>query len=119
MFILLYILLLFPLATNEPIVEWLGPTDMKLGVLKYNEPAFIRFPFRNLSDQPLTIDNIRTGCGCTAPEWFEGAVAPGDTSSVLIEYDAQKQGYFRQWIRVYFHGQRKAERLWIEGEVVP
>lgn len=99
-------------------VAWLGPTEVELGTIQKMKPAFVRFPFRNVSEQPLTIDNIRTGCGCTAPDWSDAAVAPGDTSSVLIEYDAEQSGYFRQWIRVYIHGQRRPERLWVEGEVV-
>ena len=111
-------LLLFSPAQPDSKVEWLSPTDAEMGEVLYRTPVFIRFPFRNLSAEPLTIDNIRTGCGCTAPEWSEAAVAPGDTSSIVIEYDAEKMGYFKQWIRVFFHGQRQPERLWIEGEVV-
>lgn len=114
----LLLLLILPLFHAQPLVEWLGPAEAKLGSIPFKQPHYIRFPFRNTSEEPLIIDNIRTGCGCTAPEWSEAAVAPGDTSSILIEYDAERLGYFRQWIRVYFHGQRQAERLWIEGEVV-
>lgn len=115
---LLFLLLLFPIIAAQPLIEWLGPAEAEVGAIPHKKPHFIRFPFRNAGEEPLIIDNIRTGCGCTAPEWDEAAIAPGDTSSILIEYDAERLGYFRQWIRVYFHGQRKAERLWIEGEVV-
>ena len=116
-FAFLLLPLLF-LQTSPSKVLWLGPTEVEFGTIRRMEPVYARFPFRNVSSEPLTIDNIRTGCGCTAPEWSEAAVAPGDTSSVLIEYDAERNGYFRQWIRVYIHGQRQPERLWVEGEVV-
>jgi hypothetical protein len=112
------LLTLSPPATSDSVVEWLGPIEIELGEIPYREPALVRFPYRNITDRPLTIDNIRTGCGCTAPDWSDEPVMPGDTSVVLIEYDAAKAGYFRQWIRVFFHGQRKPERLWIEGQVM-
>ncbi|MCB9285464.1 MAG: DUF1573 domain-containing protein [Lewinellaceae bacterium] len=111
------LLLLAPSQTDTK-VEWLGPLNVELGEVHHQKPTFVRFPFRNVSPSPLTIDNIRTSCGCTVPDWSDAAVAPGDTSSILIEYDAEKMGYFKQWIRVFFHGQRKGEHLWIEGEVV-
>lgn len=108
----------FLLQTPDSRVVWLGPTEVELGTLQKMKPVFLRFPFRNISDQAITIDNIRTGCGCTAPDWSEAAVAPGDTSSILIEYDAERTGYFKQWIRVFIHGQKQPERLWIKGEVL-
>ena len=120
-FISLLSILLFMLLPAQPqdsAVEWLGSTEIELGEINYQEPVSIRFPFRNVSDKPLTIDNVRTRCGCTSPNWSEVAVAPGDTSSILIVYDADKMGYFKEWVRVFFHKQRRPERLWIEGEVV-
>lgn len=112
------LILLFSPPQTSSVVEWLGPVELELGEIPHQKPVFVRFPYRNVSPKPLTIDNIRTGCGCTFPDWSEAAVAPGDTSSILIEYDAEKMGYFKQWIRVFFHSQRQAERLWIKGEVV-
>ncbi|MBK7338301.1 MAG: DUF1573 domain-containing protein [Saprospirales bacterium] len=116
-----FVVILFSLLfLSEPgsKVTWLGPTEVELGSIQKMKPVYVRFPFRNVTQQAITIDNIRTGCGCTAPEWSEAAVAPGDTSSILIEFDAEKTGYFRQWIRVYIHDQRSPERLWVEGEVL-
>jgi hypothetical protein len=105
-------------AQNDSKVVWLGPVEIDMGEIRYKEPVLVRFPFRNVSEAPLTIDNIRTGCGCTAPDWADEPVMPGDTSSVIIRYDAEKAGYYKQWIRVYLRGQRKPERLWVKGEVV-
>jgi len=42
---------------------------------------------------------------------------PDSTGFLEIEFDAAKLGYFYKKIKVYFSNQRKAEILWIEGEV--
>ena len=114
------ILLVFtPLLTfNESKVQWLSPLEHDFGDIKHNEPVVHLFEFVNISEEALTIDNVRTSCGCTASDWEDAPTAIADTSAVSITYDAFKTGYFRKKIKVYFHGQRSAEILYIEGYVL-
>lgn len=98
-------------------VDWIGETTHDFGDLSKNETAVCYFYFRNNQSFPITIDNIRTDCGCTAPDWSETPIEAQSTDSIRIEFDAHKPGYFRKHIRVYFHHQRKAEHLYIEGYV--
>lgn len=99
-------------------VEWVSPTSLDLGEISYNQPQIIRFEFRNISPEPLTIDNVRPGCGCTAADWSDLATPPGQVGVIELEYDAVSTGYFSQTIKVYFTGQRKAEKLYLEGTVI-
>ncbi len=99
-------------------VEWLVPKEHDFGDIPRNEPVTVDFKFINTSDEPLFIDNVRTTCGCTATNWSEAPVAAGDTSSIIITYNAKKKGYFRKKAKVYLDGQRKAEILYVEGYVV-
>ena len=41
----------------------------------------------------------------------------GDTSHIVIEYDAQDEGEFYKQIKVFIRKQRKAEKLLIYGDV--
>ena len=99
-------------------MTWLDATTHDFGEIQEDEPAKFQFRFINVSDTPITIDNVRTSCGCTAPNWTETPIEPNDTSFIDIKYDAKKVGFFKKKIRVYFSGQKKAEKLYIEGEVV-
>lgn len=99
-------------------VEWLGATSHDFGDVKRHKPVTHDFRFRNISGRPLVVDNVRTSCGCTVPDWDKAAVPPDSTGIISVEYDARDPGYFLKKIKVYFHGQRRAEVLYIEGDVV-
>ena len=100
----------------EP-VEWLGETTVDLGDLLRDAPATHIFRYRNLTDAPLLIENVRAGCGCTATDWAETPVAPGEVGTIVVTYDAGATGYFRKYVRVFFHDHRGAHKLWLEGFV--
>lgn len=99
------------------VVEWSTPTDHDFGDLPQGVPVEVFFKFKNVHDEPITIDNIRTTCGCTAPDWSLDPVQSDSSSQIKITYDARKTGYFRKKIKVFFNAQRKAEVLYVEGFV--
>ncbi len=118
LFKLLYLLPVFLLmaAAVEPI-EWLGPATHDFGDIIAGEPVTYQFEFRNNTDEPLLIENVRTSCGCTSGDWENKPVLPDSIGKVDIEYDARSNGYFRKSIKVYFNNRRGAHRLWIAGFV--
>lgn len=97
--------------------EWLGIKDHDFGLLSRGRPAQHRFVLKNKGTQPLLIDNVRTPCGCTAVDWPEMPISPGDTASVLVEYNAAQSGYFYKTVKVFFHGIKGADVLSVQGEV--
>ncbi len=98
-------------------VEWQSSTTHDFGDLERGTPKTIHFTFLNTGSDSLYIDNVRTACGCTSPEWADVKVAPDSLGHIAVEYDAEDAGYFNKWIKVYFNGYRKAEKLFIEGWV--
>ena len=103
---------------NIAAVDWQGSTIYDFGDIAKMETSVCYFYFRNNQSFPITIDNIRTSCGCTAPDWSPLPVQPQALDSIRIEFDAVDVGYFKKHIKVYFNHQRKAEHLYIEGYVV-
>jgi hypothetical protein len=99
-------------------VIWLEEVEHDFGDVWREQPVRHAFTFRNVSGTPLYIDNVRTACGCTGTIWSREPIAPDSVSTILVEYDARQLGYFRKYARVYFRGQRKAEKLWVSGFVV-
>lgn len=98
-------------------VNWVGETTVDTGDIAYGEDYVHRFQFVNLTGEPLLIDNVRVGCGCTATDWAEAPVMPGDTGTVVVTYDAMSGGYFRKYAKVYFNGHKGGHKLWLEGFV--
>ncbi len=118
---MLYLLVSISLWVTPPDavskVVWLGPTEHDFGVLKHHKRSTHEFRYRNVSGAPLIVDNVRTSCGCTVPDWSYEPVPADSVGIISVEYDARDIGYFYKKLRVYLHGQRKAELLVIEGEV--
>ncbi|NNE28096.1 MAG: DUF1573 domain-containing protein [Saprospiraceae bacterium] len=115
--ILFFVFNLFSPPGPPVTVEWQIEKSQDLGLLDLNSPKSISFPFKNITEEPITVDNVRTTCGCTAPNWDFAPILPGEIGKIDIEYDAKKPGYFYKKIKVFFSGQRRAEILVIEGEV--
>lgn len=104
-------------AQSDRLIEWIAETEYDFGDLEKDKPVEHAFIFKNTSDEPITIENVRTTCGCTAPEWAFEPILPGETGEIRIEYDAHKPRYFRKRILVFFHEQKKSEKLYISGYV--
>ncbi len=113
----LFLPLLFWFTLTQSRVQWLGPTSYDFGDLKKGVPVQHEFRFRNAGAEPLVLEVVRTSCGCTALDWEDTVVPPDSTGSIRVEYDAKRSGWFRKKITVFFEGQRKPERLYIQGYV--
>ena len=112
---LLFVMMLFP--KPDRVVEWVSETEHDFGDMLHNEAQSVDFVFKNISDQAIVIDNVRPQCGCTAPDWDNTPIPPDSTGVIKITYDAYKGGYFRKKVKVFFSGQRKAEKLYVSGYV--
>jgi len=99
-------------------VVWLDETEYEFGDIPHDEPVQHTFTFKNISGEPLRIDNVRTSCGCTGTTWSFEPVSADSTSTIVLEYDAKQPGYFRKYAKVFFNGQRRAEKLWVTGFVL-
>ena len=102
---------------SDRVIEWLTPQTHEFGDLEKGVPVIHIFTFKNITDEPITVENIRTTCGWTAPEWSYDPILPGAESEIKVEFDAHKAQGFRKRILVFFHEQKKGEKLYIEGYV--
>lgn len=105
------------IAEPELPVEWLGEMTVDVGDIPRGVDHDYVFTFKNVTDAPLIIDNVRVGCGCTATKWAEVPVLPGEQGSINVSYDAMNAGFFRKYVKVYFRGHRGGHKLWLEGFV--
>ena len=102
---------------QSELVQWETPTEHDFGKVYMGKPVRHVFSFLNTGDQPLIMQTVRTTCGCTAAEWAETPIEPGQKGEVVIEFDAYIKGAFRKKIRVFFDKQKAPEILWVLGDV--
>jgi hypothetical protein len=82
------------------------------------------FEFKNISNKPITLTNVRASCGCTTPNWPKEPIAPGKSSYITATYNpAGRPGNFNKSITIHYlkAGDEKASAiiLNIKGSVVP
>ncbi len=115
-FILFFMSLLFAFSGASQ-VEWIGGRTFDFGDIEKGVPASATFTYKNISDEPIVLEVVRSTCGCTVSEWSKQPVEPGQTDSIVVVYSAHKAGYFQKKIKVFFAGKRKAKKLTILGDV--
>jgi hypothetical protein len=78
------------------------------------------FTFKNTGTAPLLIQDVRTTCGCTTPEWTKQPIRPGATGFIKVSYDVKgRPGAIDKTITVYSNAGSKPTVLRIIGEVSP
>ena len=86
------------------------------GKIPQGKPVHHVFFVKNLSDKPLSIDNVQASCGCTTPEWSRDSIAPGAKTEIKVGYNAAAIGSFEKTINVQF-GKSESETISIRGFV--
>lgn len=78
------------------------------------------FSFSNRGGTDLTVDKLRTGCGCTATVEAERFIPPGGAGKILVECDTSAMfGQQRRTVSVYSNDpERSVTLLRLVGEVV-
>lgn len=77
------------------------------------------FKYVNTGTEPLVIISARANCGCTTPKYDTGALAPGDTAQLFVQYDAVgRPGRFMKKIFVETNAEPERSTLYVRGVVV-
>ena len=77
------------LGSSDDKITWISPTSFDFGEIRHGEVVVHNFTFKNTSGEPLKIDNVRTSCGCTTPDWSNAPILPDSLGQIIIEYDGR------------------------------
>ena len=77
-------------ASESPIITFRAK-DYDFGRVPEGEIVTHSFSFTNTGTVPLLISNASASCGCTVPTWPRGAIAPGDTGSIYVEFNTKNK----------------------------
>lgn len=90
-----------------------------LGIIQEGEKVVTWFDYTNTGKKSLVINNIKTGCGCTVPQWKREPINPGETASIKIVFDSKgKKGMQHILIRVYSNAVVSEKKLTIKARVL-
>lgn len=105
-------------ATNDT-TQILFEKDLHdFGKVKAGEEIACRFGFINNGQQPLVIQDIIAGCGCTNVTYPTKPVLPGQKDAVEVVFDTRgRKGHQRQVVRVISNGSLLPKELIIRAEV--
>lgn len=74
----------------------------------------------NISPDTTYIVSARTSCGCSAAEYSEEMIAPGDTTEVTVSYDpTNRPGKFQKTARFFTGKERIGNSIKLNGTVIP
>ncbi|MBA2561750.1 MAG: DUF1573 domain-containing protein [Chitinophagaceae bacterium] len=102
-------------STAEEIIA-LKETEFDFGKIPQGKPVTHVFMFSNKGKTPLSLENVQASCGCTTPEWSKDPVAPGETSQIIVGYNAANEGAFIKSITISYNG-NQTKQINIKGEV--
>ena len=91
-----------------------GLIDEKGGAVSHT------FEFVNTGDGNLVINDVRTQCGCTRPDFPKNPIAPGKKGKIKITFlPTGRQGSLNKTATVYTNGHPRKVELKIRGRVAP
>ena len=76
-------------------------TEHNFGNLAEGADGTFEFVFKNTGREPLVLNNVRSSCGCTVPEWPKEPILKGDKGKIKISYNTRITGSFSKSITVY------------------
>lgn len=77
--------------------------DHDFGKIPYGKAAEYELEMKNISSEPIKIENVQVGCGCTTPKWSTGPYAPGETFKVGIGFNGATDGKFQKAVTIFFN----------------
>jgi len=102
----------------KPVVEFESKIH-DFGTLKEeNGKQVYSFEFVNKGASPIIIQNVRSSCGCTSPDWSKAPVAPGQKGFIKATFDPKNRpGPFNKSITVTANTNPSISILRIKGNV--
>jgi hypothetical protein len=80
---LILVLAADPLQVAEPVID--------AGQVRVGPPLVRRFAFVNAANQPLTVIDVRSSCGCMVPALAKRDYAPGERGEMSVEVNTLSQ----------------------------
>jgi|GEM_PF-301515 len=106
------------LVEGDAAFEWTSEEHV-FGDIPQNIPVKHKFEFTNVGDGSLKIEKVKPTCGCTAADYSDKPVAPGEKGFITVEFNAKSPGNFNKSVTVFSNASDKPVILVLKGTVEP
>ena len=91
------------------------------GKIPYGKPVEFDVMIKNISQEPVKVDSVKVGCGCTTPKYEQGkSYAPGENFKVTLGFSGYADGPFEKTVDIFFsNGLSKQIKFHGTGYKVP
>jgi hypothetical protein len=103
---------------NAPKIEFENQVH-DFGTILQGGNGTYEFIFTNTGKEPLILNNVKSSCGCTKPEWSAEPVKHGQKAAVKVGYNTRLVGPFAKTITVFSNASNSTVTLTIKGAVTP
>ena len=76
------------------------------------------FTFKNVGENAIVINRVRSTCGCTVPDWPHEPIESGAAGEITVKYNTATSGTFLKSLFVYSTAANSPVKLQIKGKVV-
>ncbi|RLD52047.1 MAG: DUF1573 domain-containing protein [Bacteroidetes bacterium] len=98
-------------------VQW-EKTIIDIGTIKQYNPTQAIFQFKNIGGKPIIITNAKGSCGCTDIDYPKKPILPGETTEIVVTYDAEITGVFNKTVTLTMNIEKSSQILHLKGIVV-
>ncbi len=78
--------------------------DHDFGKIPYGKPVEFDVMIKNISQEPVKIENVKVGCGCTTPKYEQGkSYSPGEDFKVTLGFTGYADGPFEKHVDISFN----------------
>lgn len=88
------------------------------GEIPKDKPVVAFFELTNTSDSPFVLTKVSGSCGCTATDYPEDPILPGETKKIKATFDAKEPGTFVKSVTVFTSRESRPYILMLRGFVV-
>ncbi|MDA3823791.1 MAG: DUF1573 domain-containing protein [Bacteroidales bacterium] len=98
---------------------YFAETTYDYGQIEQDSDGIYKIEFKNLGQDAIIINKVRSSCGCTAPSWPRKPIEPGDSGEIQVKYNTALAGSFMKSVYVYSSAKNSPVKLTIKGKVIP
>lgn len=96
----------------------LEPETLDYGTVAIQSDGYRTFTVKNTGNKALVLSNVKPSCGCTATDFTQTPILPGQTGSITVHYNTALPGAFSKSIEVFSNDPEKERTtIFIKGIV--
>lgn len=108
------------LDTNQLARIHFAESEFDFGTANEGDVITHAFVFTNTGNVPLLIQNARSTCGCTIPEWPQEPIAPGASGKILAKFNTEgKEKFQEKRIYITANSYPNETSVLLKGNVTP